>query len=128
MVLKPLHTGITVNNMKEALEWDEKNLGFRLVEERRPEGMHVHICFVQNGDFQLELFEHDSGLPLPDYRKTLPGDLQVVGTKHIAFGVADLIALKEQFIANGVEIANDMSPNVLFIRDNSGVLLEFNQL
>jgi len=128
MTLKPLHTGITVNNMDEALDWYKKNLGFELVEERYLASMHIRICFVQNGDFQLELFEHDSGIPLPDYRRELAGDLQVTGTKHIAFGVPDVAALKAQFIANGVDIAEDMPPDVLFIRDNSGVILEFNQI
>jgi catechol 2,3-dioxygenase-like lactoylglutathione lyase family enzyme len=128
MELKPIHTGITVDNMEEALKWYRDNLSFELVSDKYVEPLHIRICFVQNGDFQLELFQHDRGKPVPDYRKELTSDLQVSGTKHIAFGVSDLNALKEQFCANGVDIAAEMGDDVLFIRDNSGVLLEFNQI
>lgn len=128
MELKPIHTGITVDNMEEALKWYRDNLGFELVSDKYAEPFHMRICFVQNGDFQLELFQHDSGKPVPDYRRELTSDLQVSGTKHIAFGVSDLNALKEQFRANGVDIAEEMGDDVMFVRDNSGVLLEFNQI
>ena len=128
MELKPIHTGITVDNMEEALKWYRDNLSFELVSDKYVEPLHIRICFVQNGDFQLELFQHDSGAPVPDYRRELTSDLQVSGTKHIAFGVSDLNALKEQFRANGVDIAEEMGDDVMFVRDNSGVLLEFNQI
>ena len=128
MVFKPLHVGISVNNMEEALDWYKKNLDFELVKDDYLPPLGARICFVQNGDFQLELFQHDRGKPVPDYRKELTSDLQVSGTKHIAFGVSDLNALKEQFRANGVDIAEEMGDDVMFVRDNSGVLLEFNQI
>lgn len=128
MELKPIHTGITVDNMEEALKWYRDNLGFEPVSDKYVEPLHIRICFVQNGDFQLELFQHDRGKPVPDYRKELTSDLQVSGTKHIAFGVPDLKALKEQFRANGVDIVEEMGDDVMFVRDNSGVLLEFNQI
>lgn len=128
MTLRPLHTGITVDNMEEALDWYKRNLDFELVSDKYVAPMNIRICFVQNGDFQLELFQHDNGTPVPDYRRELASDLQVSGTKHIAFGVSDLKALKEKFLANGVDIAQEMGNEVLFIRDNSGVLLEFNQI
>ncbi len=128
MVFKPLHTGITVNNMEKALDWYKRNLDFELVSDKYVAPLQLRICFVQNGDFQLELFQSDSGNPLPSYRRELDSDLQTTGTKHIAFGVSDLKALKEKFLSNGVDIAAEMGPDVLFIRDNSGVLLEFNQI
>ena len=128
MELKPIHTGITVDNMEEALKWYRENLGFELVSDKYVAPMNIRICFVQNGDFQLELFQHDNGTPVPDCRRELSSDLQVSGTKHIAFGVSDLNALKEKFRANGVDIAEEMGNDVLFIRDNSGVLLEFSQI
>ena len=33
MVFKPLHVGISVNNMEEALDWYKKNLDFELVKD-----------------------------------------------------------------------------------------------
>ena len=128
MTLKPLHTGITVDNMDAALAWYKQNLDFELVSDKYVPFLGVRICFVQNGDFQLELFQHDNGIPVPEYRRELSSDLQVSGTKHICFAVENLTEWKERFLSNGVDIAAEMGDNVLFIRDNSGILLEFNQI
>lgn len=128
MTLKPLHTGITVENMEEALDWYKRNLDFELVSDKYVAPLRIRICFVRNGDFQLELFQPDCGMPLPEYRRELDSDLQTVGTKHICFAVRDLSAWKERFLANGVDIAAEMGSDVLFIRDNSGVLLELNEI
>ena len=128
MIFKPLHGGITVANMEEALDWYKKNLDFELVSDKYVPFLGVRICFIQNGDFQLELFQHEDPNPLPADRLNLDSDLQTIGTKHIAFGVPDLKSLKERFLINGVDIAEELGSDVMFIRDNSGVLLEFNQI
>ena len=130
MSLKPLHVGISVGNMEEALEWYSKNLDFKLVNDSYVPPLGARICFVQNGDFQLELFQYDDPKPLPADRLTPNSDLQTIGTKHVAFEVADMKALKEKFVANGVDIAHEvmMEGNfVMFVRDNSGVIIEFIQ-
>ena len=130
MSLKPLHVGISVANMEEALEWYSKNLDFKLVNDSYVPPLGARICFVQNGDFQLELFKYDDPKPLPADRLTPNSDLQTIGTKHVAFEVADMKALKEKFVANGVDIAHEvmMEGNfVMFVRDNSGVIIEFIQ-
>ena len=130
MSLKPLHVGISVGNMEEALEWYSKNLDFKLVNDSYVPPLGARICFVQNGDFQLELFQYDNPKPLPADRLTPNSDLQTIGTKHVAFEVADMKALKEKFVANGVDIAHEvmMEGNfVMFVRDNSGVIIEFIQ-
>ena len=130
MSLKPLHVGISVANMEEALEWYSKNLDFKLVNDSYVPPLGARICFVQNGDFQLELFQYDNPKPLPADRLTPNSDLQTIGTKHVAFEVADMKALKEKFVANGVDIAHEvmMEGNfVMFVRDNSGVIIEFIQ-
>ena len=130
MSLKPLHVGISVGNMEEALEWYSKNLDFKLVNDSYVPPLGARICFVQNGDFQLELFQYDNPKPLPADRLTPNSDLQTIGTKHVAFETADMKALKEKFVANGVDIAHEvmMEGNfVMFVRDNSGVIIEFIQ-
>ena len=130
MVFKPLHVGISVNNMEEALYWYKKNLDFELVKDDYIPPLGARICFVQNGDFQLELFKYDDPKPIPADRLTPNTDLQTIGTKHVAFEVPDMKALKEKFVANGVDIAHEvmMEGNfVMFVRDNSGVLIEFIQ-
>ena len=128
VVKKPLHVGISVRNMEEALNWYEKNLGFTLVEDDGfipPLG--ARICFVQNGDFQLELFEYEQPKPLPEDRLTPNSDLQTIGTKHVAFEVQRMAEMRARLVENGVDIAHEVEMNgnkVMFIRDCSGVLIE----
>jgi len=131
MNLKVLHAGISVYNMQESLAWYEKNLDFKLV---RDDGfvppLKAHICFIQNGDFQIELFEYEQPKKMPEDRLLPNSDLQTVGTKHIAFETENMAALREKFVANGVDIAHEVmmeGNHVMFVRDCSGVLIEFIQ-
>lgn len=131
MHLKVLHAGISVYNMDESLAWYEKNLGFKLVSDNGfVPPLKARICFIQNGDFQIELFEYENPKQLPPDRLTPNSDLQTVGTKHIAFATDNMAALKEKFAENGVDIAHEVimeGNNVMFIRDCNGVLIEFIQ-
>ena len=130
MSYKVLHVGISVGNMEEALEWYEKNLDFKKVKDDYIPPLGARICFIQNGDFQIELFKYDDPKPIPADRLTPNTDLQTIGTKHVAFEVPDMKVIKEKFLANGVDIAHEvvMEGNyVMFVRDNSGVLIELIQ-
>lgn len=131
MIYKALHVGISVNKMDEALEWYKKNLDFELVkDDGYVPPLKAHICFIRNGDFEIELFEYDEPKPIPEDRLMPNSDLQTVGTKHVAFAVPDMKALKEKLVANGVDIAHEVTmgaDSVMFIRDNSGVLIELIQ-
>lgn len=130
MIYKALHVGISVKNMEEALKWYETNLDFELVKDDYVPPLKARICFIRNGDFEIELFEYDDPKPIPADRLTPNSDLQTVGTKHVAFQVPDMKALKEKFLANGVDIAHEVmmeGNDVMFVRDCSGVLIEFIQ-
>ena len=130
MIYKALHVGISVKNMEEALDWYKKNLDFELVKDDYVPPLKARICFIRNGDFEIELFEYDQPKPIPEDRLTPNSDLQTVGTKHVAFQVPDMASLKEKFVANGVDIAHEVmmeGNNVMFVRDCSGVLIEFIQ-
>lgn len=130
MIYKALHVGISVGNMEESLAWYNKNLDFELVKDDYVPPLGARICFIRNGDFEIELFQYDAPKPIPEDRLTPNSDLQTIGTKHVAFEVPDMKALKEKFLANGVDIAHEVmmeGNNVMFVRDNSGVLIEFIQ-
>lgn len=130
MIYKALHVGISVGKMEEALDWYRKNLDFELVKDDYVPPLGARICFIRNGDFEIELFQYDEPKPIPEDRLIPNSDLQTIGTKHVAFEVPDMKALKEKFLANGVDIAHEVmmeGNNVMFVRDNSGVLIEFIQ-
>ena len=131
MIYKALHVGISVNKMEDALEWYKKNLDYELVkDDGYVPPLKAHICFIRNGDFEIELFEYDEPKPIPEDRLMPNSDLQTVGTKHLALAVPDMKAMKEKLVANGVDIAHEVTmgaDSVMFIRDNSGVLIELIQ-
>ena len=130
MIYKALHVGISVGKMEEALDWYRKNLDFELVKDDYVPPLGARICFIRNGDFEIELFQYDEPKPIPEDRLMPNSDLQTIGTKHVAFEVPDMKALKEKFLANGVDIAHEVmmeGNNVMFVRDCSGVLIEFIQ-
>lgn len=130
MYLKLLHVGISVNNMEESLAWYKNNLDFELIKDDYVPPLKSRICFIQRDDFAIELFQYDEPKPIPEDRLKPNTDLQTVGTKHAAFETKDMKALKERFLANGVDIAHEVTMEgnaVMFVRDNSGVLLEFIQ-
>lgn len=130
MICKPIHVGISIKDMESSLAWYRRNLGFELVKDSYAPPLHARVCFIRSGDFELELFQYDDPKPIPEDRLTPNTDLQTIGTKHIAFQVSDMDALKERFLKNGVDIAHEVvmeHDRVMFVRDNSGVLIEFIQ-
>lgn len=129
-ITRALHTGISVYNMDESVEWYEKNLDFKKIKDDYVPPLKARIVFLSNGEYELELFQYDQPKPLPKDRLMPNDDLQTVGTKHVAFEVDDMAGMKEKFLANGVEIAHEVhmeGNNVMFIHDNSGVLIELIQ-
>ena len=130
-VKQVLHAGISVYNMKESIEWYQKNLGFVIVKvDGYVPRMKATIAFMEKDGFQLELFEYDEPKKIPEDRLTPNTDLQTVGTKHIAFATDDMAALKAGFVENGVDIAHEVCMDgeaVMFVRDCNGVLIEFIQ-
>ena len=131
-ITKVLHTGISVNNMAESVAWYEKNLGFKAISDDYAPPLGARIVFIRREDldYEIELFQYDAPKPIPEERLMPNSDLQTVGTKHVAFLVDDMAALKRDFVANGVDIAHEVhmgTDSVMFIRDCNGVLLEFIQ-
>lgn len=129
--LKVLHVGISVKDMEKSVEWYSKNLDFEVIKDEYIPPLKARIVFMKNGDFELELFRHDEWKPIPEERLIPDLDIQTVGTKHVAFQTEDMKALKEKFVANGVDIAHEAVMEgknlVMYVRDNSGVLVEFIQ-
>lgn len=129
-ICEALHVGISVYNMEESIEWYKKNLGYELVKDDYAPPLKARICFIEKDGFAIELFQYDEPIKMPECRLTPNTDLQTVGTKHLAVRTDDMEKLKERFVKNGVDIAHEVEmqgDKVMFIRDNSGVLIEIIQ-
>ncbi len=129
--LKPLHCGISVSSIAQAVEWFERVLGFEFVREADMGHLGFKIAFVRNGDFQIELFEHSESQAAPPASHVPDEDVRTRGTKHICFQVPDLPSLVEHFEAHDVSIAMGPMPaaglRVVFIHGPDDVLMEFAQ-
>ena len=130
--IKALHTGISVRDMDEAIEWYEKNLGFKVVfDQGYVPPLKAHLVFIEDPNgYQIELFKYDDPKPTPEDRLTPNSDLQTCGTKHLAVAIDDMAAYKEKFLANGGDIAHEVNmgeDHVMFVRDPSGTLIELIQ-
>lgn len=130
-IVKALHTGISVYCMEDSIAWYEKNLGFQV---KKDGGfippLRARVVFLEKDGYEIELFEFEQPIPLPEERLNPNTDLQTVGTKHVAFQTDDMDALKKRFVDNGVDIAFECcmdGETVMFVRDCNGVLIEFIQ-
>ena len=103
--LLPYHCGLSVGDLDEAIAWFERVLGFEL--DRREDFLAdqgIHIAFVRNGDFFLELFPHDESQPAPPERGIPNEDIRTRGTKHMCFLISDMEALLSHFRAHDVRV------------------------
>ena len=131
-VIKALHTGISVRDMDEALEWYEKVLEFKPVFDLGyvpPLGAHLYFIEDANG-YQIELFKYDDPKPAPEDRWTPNEDLKTCGTKHLALAVDNVEAFKERIAKYGGKIAHEVNmgaDHVLFVNDPSGTIVELIQ-
>ena len=131
-IVKALHTGISVSDMDTSVTWYEENLGFHVISDEYAPPLRARIVFLRRDDldYELELFQYDNPLPMPEDRRIPNSDIQTVGTKHVAFLVNNMASLKENFLRNGVDIAHEVSMGsdaVMFVRDCDGILIEFIQ-
>lgn len=128
---RALHMGISVCTMEDSIKWYEEVLGFRLVkDDGYLPSLEARVCFMERDGFQLELFEYKKPIPLPAERLTPNSDLQTVGTKHVAFQVGDMEAMKAHLRAHGADIALEVHMgigHIMFIRDPDGILIELVQ-
>ena len=128
MELKPLHVGISVKDLEESLKWYKEVLSFELVSKTEVPFLGAIIAFIRNGDFEIELFEYKEPRALPEERRHPDEDLKTIGTKHVAFQVSNYAQMIDSFRKKQVDIVLDtvMQGNpACYIRDNSGVLIEF---
>ena len=127
---KPLHVGISVSNLEDAIEWFKDVLGFTLREKTDFIPLGFRVAFLENGGgFEVELFENKETKPPAEERLHPDTDSKTQGTKHIAFEVEDLDKELAYFATKG--IVPVMGPKeafglyVAFIHGPDNVLIEF---
>ena len=128
--LRPLHLGISVESIEASVRWYGEMLGFTLLSDAEMPALESRVAFLGNGSFQLELFQHRRTLPLPPGRRTPNDDIRTQGTKHICFAHEDVPGLLAELRRKGADVVMEQvvkGKPMGFVRDNTGILIEFIQ-
>lgn len=124
------HGGVSVPDLEASIRWYRDMLGFEL-ERRFPiPSIPAEVAMLRNGPLHMELFQVPGAKLLPEERRTPDTDLCTHGNKHVSFAVTDVRPFAEELRRRGVDIVwvREMAHGSnIFIRDNSGNLIEFVQ-
>lgn len=127
--LKFHHGGVSVPDLEASIRWYHDMLGFEVENRFEIPKAHAKVAMIKRGPLRMELFQVQDGNPLPDDRRIPDRDLKTHGNKHVCFGVQSVGDAERELRAKGVDIVfvgglKGMPPNI-FLRDNSGNLIEF---
>ena len=128
------HIAIAVNDLsKSAEEWGRRT-GAAISEVQTLPGHGVRVVFVDVPGNRIELLEpYGENSPIAKFLERNPDG----GMHHICFDVEDLLAMRDQMIAQGARVLGDGEPKigahgkpVLFFhpKDFSGTLVELEQI
>jgi len=122
------HGAISVPNMDETLEWYDRVLGFKL-EKRFPiPAIPADVAIIKNGDLRMEVFEVAEAKTMTDNRRDPNLDNYTHGNKHVSFAIRHVESFGEELKRRGADIIwikrMEHGANI-FIRDNSGNIIEF---
>ncbi len=124
--LKPHHVAINVPDIAASIAWYCDMLGFTVMKRNFIPNLTSQNALLSNGDFNLELFQHEKIIPRPEEENIEPPGTEALGYRQMAFVVDDIKALSETLKKKGADITRERPDGtVLFIRDNSGNVLEF---
>jgi methylmalonyl-CoA/ethylmalonyl-CoA epimerase len=127
----PHHVGLSVPDLKAAINWYRDMLGFTLEKQMEMPFLHAKIAFMMTGDFRIEIFEVEGARPLPEERRFPQKDLTTHGWKHLSVGVKDVKKTLEILKKKGVDVALEGEVNgepMAFLRDPAGNLVELNKI
>lgn len=121
------HVAISVPNMEESVRWYSDVFGFTVLKYSEIPNTGISACHMQGPGFQLEIFHHPDAKPLPGHCLAPHTDFVVHGHKHFSLGIKDGPSTKLKLEEAGIEIVLVGTVDdtyALFIRDNSGMLIE----
>jgi|SRR3989338_2979364 len=123
------HVALTVRNLGASIAWYTDIFDARVIDTYEKHGLE--IAQLKIGDAWIELFAGGES-ELPEYRKTLKGDISTVGTKHLALETDDLDALVKKLREKSVVFETEpdtahFGGQYVFIKDLDGILIELYQ-
>ena len=124
--LKPHHVAINVADIEASISWYCDVLGFAVARRNFIPNLESQNALLTNGDFNIEIFQHERIILRPEGESDQAPGTETVGFRQMAFAVDDLRALTAALKEKGASITRERPDGtVLFVRDNSGNVLEF---
>ena len=123
--IKVHHVAINVPDIDASIKWYGDVLGFTVERRDFIKGFRGRNALIKLGEFRIELFQNENIVPRPEEEVPPPGT-EMLGFRQLAFSVADPTSFTEMLERHGADITMRRSDGTaLFIRDNSGNVLEF---
>ena len=130
-VLKIDHIGIAVKDIEVAKKFYTEMLGMKTQGEEVIDSQHVKVCFIPNGDSELELLE--STTPDGPIAKFIEKNRE--GIQHVALKVDNIENALADLKAKGVRLIDEVprygagGASIAFVHPKStgGILLELTQ-
>ena len=123
--LRPHHVAVNVRDIDAAIAWYGEVLDFEVERLDFIRGFRGRNALLRHDDFRIELFQNENIVPRPTEQAPAPGT-EMLGYRQMAFTVADLRGFTEMLEKKGADITGRRADGtVIFIRDNSGNVLEF---
>lgn len=122
------HGAISVDDMQATQAWYKRVLGFEVEREFDIPAIPARVSILRNGGLRMEVFQVTDAQPLPDDRRQPDADNRTIGNKHVAFAIKNVDTFSKQLEQRGADIVwvKRMPHGAnIFIRDNSGNLIEF---
>lgn len=124
------HGGVSVPDLEASIKWYRDVLGFEVARRFPIPAIPADVAVVKNGPLHIELFQVNGAKPLPEERREPDTDVYTHGNKHISFAVERVRDFAEELQKRGADIVwvKEFAHGAnIFIRDNSGNLIEFVQ-
>jgi methylmalonyl-CoA/ethylmalonyl-CoA epimerase len=124
------HGGISVPDLDASIAWYGRVLGFEVARRFPIPTIPADVAVLKNGPLHIELFQVAGAKPLPEERREPDTDVYTHGNKHISFAVERVQEFAEELKKRGADIVwvKEFPHGAnIFIRDNSGNLVEFVQ-
>ena len=118
-IAKSLHAAVLVSDLERAEQFYAEILGLEKV--NRP--LKYPGAWYQIGDFQIHL------IVAPQVGDTLVNEEKWGQNRHVALGIVDAIAAKQELEAAGFPVQMSASGrSALFVRDPDGNVIELTQI
>lgn len=125
------HAALVVSDLQKSIEFYTQVLGFEYVRGKKFDNRELVILSLgESPAAKIELLRYDD----TDLSQKVSEDRTLLGLRHLAFHVTDVVRLYEELKEKGMEMLPEPpfmrvdGPKIAFGLDPDGILIEFSEL